>query len=72
MYRCRSLADRFAKREGSSGTTRMRRDDYHNDGGEVSPATGQRKWGLIWGPEFSAAGWHVIHPNRPDAKYHML
>ena len=72
VYRCRLIpVDRFAKREGVVWHNTHGRDDYHNDGGEVYRQLAE-EMGIDLGPEFSAAGWHVIHPNRPDAKYHML
>lgn len=73
MHRCRKIpVDRFMKRNDILWHNTDGRDVYGaSDGGDA-----YRQWaeklGVDLGPEFSAAGWHVIAPNRPDANYHML
>lgn len=72
VLRCRLMTvDRFSKRDGVIWHNTDGCDNYFDDQGESYRALA-RELNVDLGPEFSAAGWHVIAPHRPDAKYHML
>lgn len=45
--------------------------DVYNQGGKAYFELAE-KLGVNLGPEFSAAGWHIIAAHRPEANYHML
>lgn len=73
VMRCRLMpVDRFEKQKNILWHNTDGQDVYgENDGGDNYRKLAQ-ELNVDLGPEFSAAGWHVIAPNRPDANYHML
>jgi hypothetical protein len=73
VMRCRLMpVDRFEKKN----TILWHNTDGVDAFGAADMGDAYRKlakeMNIDLGEEFSAAGWHIIAPNRPDAKYHML